>query len=325
MKTKVTQPSEKSKQTLSSGNALHVTLTAILLSGCSNSTLVKSHSLSASSAAYTETVNGLLDETINHVIDVDSKELLRTRIGTNPKQMLKDKNKSMKALIGEINNLRQQISLMNNYFINLQALADSTVKEDAGVNLGRISSRIQYMNNRPRSSDDSTRIDKLFSEKEEGYISQMTSMIVGSFYAARIETALRRDAPIIAKQMLIQEKQLKVILGILQNRLETANRMHLTDKVIIPYAAIKDPSFNQDEWVSNRRKWFQLEQAAPIFADVQAAQKALRLAWEDILRGKKDIGAVDIMLTDVNDFLGTLHALDQSRKDDSYLSHPLGE
>lgn len=316
-----------SKKGLVSRISLPLVLTTFVLSGCSNSTLIKSQDLSASSIAYTATVNELLDETIDHVIDVDSKELLRVRsFSKNSEKMLKEKNITMKAMVGEINRFRHQTSLTNNYFVNLQALADSTVKEDVGVNVGRLSGRIHYMNNRPLDAEDSERIEKLLSQEEEGYIGKLTSMIVGSFYAARIEAALRRDASIIGKQMLLQEKQLNNILTILQDRLDAGSRMHLTDEVVAPFVDIEGESFDKDIWIESRRRWFQLQQAAPIFADVREAHKALRLAWEDILRGKKDIGAVDIMLTDVNDFLGTLHALELSRSDgQKFNSHSTGE
>lgn len=299
---------------------------SVVLGGCSNSTLVKTMDLSASSIAYTETVNELLDQTIGHVIDVDSKELLRTRIGKHRAEKLKERNQSLKILIAEINEFRYQTFLMNNYFVNLQALADSTVKDDIGVNVGRISSRIHYMNNRPRDANDETRISRLLTEEEEGYISKLGSMLVGSYYGARIEAALRRDAPIIGKQMLLQEKQLTHILDIFRDRIDAESRMHLTDEVVAPYVNPEIQILDKEPWMSDRRRWFELQQAQPIFNDVKEAHKALQLAWEDILRGKKDIGSVDIMLADVNNFLGTLHALDQSRsKNNQFKSHPLGE
>lgn len=298
----------------------------LLLTACSNSTLVKTQNLSASSVAYTETVNELLDKTIDHVIDVDSKDLIRSRVSTNPRKMLKERNKSLNALIDEINYFRHQTSLMNNYFVNLQALADSTVKDDIGVNVGKISSRIQYMNNRPANAEDEKRIARLLTADEESYVGKLAGMIVGSYYAARIEAALRRDAPIIGKQMLLQEKQLNHILGILKDRIDVGSRMHLTEKVVSPFLDNEEGLFDELSWIENRRQWFQLKQAAPIFGDVKDAHKALRVAWEDILRGKSDIGSVDIMLGDVNDFLGTLHALDQSRNEGRRFNrHLIGE
>jgi len=299
---------------------------SLVLSGCSNSTLVKTTDLSSSSVIYTEIVNDLLDRTIDHVIDVDSKELLRTRSGKHRAKKLKERNQSLKTLIAEINEFRYQTSLMNNYFVNLQALADSTVKDDVGVNVGRISSRIHYMNNRPRDADDGARVSRLITEEEEGYISKLGSMLVGSYYAARIEAALRRDAPIIGKQLLLQEKQLTHILDIFKDRIDAESRMHLTDAVVGPYVNPEIEILDNQSWMADRRRWFELQQAQPIFNDVKEAHKALLLAWEDILRGKKDIGAVDIMLADVNDFLGTMHALDQSRsKKNQFNSHLIGE
>lgn len=298
----------------------------VLLTACSNSTLIKSQNLSASSIAYAETVKDLLDETIKHVIDIDSKELARTRVGKNLDARLKQRNQSLKSLIAEINQFRVQTTLMNSYFLNLQALADSTIKDDIGMNVGTISGRIQYMNNRPRDADDDARISRLLTEEEEGYISQIGSMVIGSFYAARIESALRRDAPIIGKQMLLQKKQLDHILDILKDRLDVGSRLHLTDEVVAPFVNLDSEMYDKNTWIDSRRRYFDMRQAAPIFADVKEANKALRLAWEDILRGKKDIGSVDNMLADVNEFLGTLHGLEQSRsRNNQFRSHQIGE
>ena len=276
----------------------------ISLTACSSNTVTKSQNLSASSVAYTETVNELLDETIKQVINVDSKILVRTRNGTNPRKMLEEKNAALQDLIGEINTFRGHTVLMNSYFLNLQGLADSELKTDVGVNVGRISSRIHA-----RSSGEKA----VLTESEEGYISKIGSMMIGSYYAANIKAALKRDAPIIAKQLLLQEKQLAKILGILQDRLDTRSRMYLYENVVAPYIDTKGQHFDESTWVESRRQWFELQQSAPIFASVKEAHEALRQAWEDILRGKRDIGAVDMMLVDVNDFLETLDALDESR------------
>ena len=290
---------------------------SIFVAGCSSNTLTKSQNMSASGIAYADSVNELLDETIKQVIDFDSKELLKTRAGTNPRKMLKEKNESLTELIKEINHFRYQTSLMKNYFINLQALAESTVADDIGVSVGEISGTIQYLNHRPKDIDDIKRINKQLTEEDQGYISTLTGMMVRSHFAANIEAALKRDAPVIGTQLLLQEKQLDHILSILQDRLSVGSRIHLVENVRSPYIDTDMPIDDKETWITHRREWFEMQQAASVFDDVKEAHQALRTAWEDILRGKQDVGSVSTMLEDVNEFVSTLHALDESRKRDS--------
>jgi hypothetical protein len=290
---------------------------SIFITGCSSNTLIKSQNMSASGIAYADSVNELLDETIKQVIDFDSKELLKTRAGSSRKKMLKEKNESLGKLIKEINHFRYQTSLMKNYFINLQALAESTVADDIGVSVGEISGTIQHLNHRPKDAHDTRRINKQLTEEDEGYIAMLTGMMVRSHFAANIEATLKRDAPVIGTQLLLQEKQLNHILSILQDRLSLGSRIHLVEKVRAPYIDTEMPIEDEETWIIHRREWFEMQQAASVFSDVKEAHKALRVAWEDILRGKQDVGSVSTMLEDVNEFVSTLHALDESRNRDS--------
>ncbi len=285
---------------------------ALLMTACSSNTLKQSRNVSASGVAYADSVNELLDETIKQVIDFDSHELLKTRIGSNPKQMLKQKNKALITLISEINRFRYQTSLMKNYFVNLQALSDSTIKDDMGTSVATISGSISHLNNR---SDKVDNISKYaINEEQQTYIGTLTGMLLGAHYAANIKATLKRDAPIIGTQLLLQEKQLKHILSILKDRLSAGSAIFLGKKIVAPYVNKETPMIDKESWVRHRREWFNMQQASPIFAKVKEAHKALRLAWEDILRGKEDIEATSTMLADVSEFVTTLRHLDKARK-----------
>ncbi|CAA6827792.1 MAG: Unknown protein [uncultured Thiotrichaceae bacterium] len=287
-------------------------LGAVSVVGCSTNTINEGRNLSASGIAYTESVNALLDETIKQVIDFDSQELLITRIGSNPRRMLKEKNKVLSELIKEIDLFRYQMSLMQSYFVNLQSVSDSVVSEQTGESIGSISSAISRLNdlskNNKHSGYDYTDID----EEQHRYIGTLAGMLMQANYAANIKATLKRDAPIIGTQLLLQEKQLDNILGILKARIAIGNKIYLNENVMAPYIDMDNP-VDQEMWVENRRHWFRLQQVTPIFEKVQEAQKALRVSWEDILRGKKDAGAVSTMLIDIDEFVSTLHALEKAK------------
>ena len=104
-----------------------IVLSAFMLSGCATQSIQQGKDLSSSGIAYTEAVENLLDVTIDQVIDFDTAELKKSRRGSDPRVMIVSKNEGVILLISEINAFRAQTRLLKTYFINLQALADSSV------------------------------------------------------------------------------------------------------------------------------------------------------------------------------------------------------
>ncbi|MES0447696.1 MAG: hypothetical protein ABUJ92_14275, partial [Desulfobacterales bacterium] len=107
-------------------------LVTILMSGCVTQSIQQGKDLSTSGIAYTKAVDKLLDATTDRVIDFDTEELKKTRRGSDLKGMITQKNMAVVDLLKEIGKFRAQTKLLKTYFLNLQALADSPVKDDAG-------------------------------------------------------------------------------------------------------------------------------------------------------------------------------------------------
>lgn len=85
---------------------LSILLCAALASGCSTQTIQQGKDLSSSGIAYSNAVDGLVVVTADRVIDFDTAELKKSRIGSNPGDMIHSKNQQLIKLLAELNKFR---------------------------------------------------------------------------------------------------------------------------------------------------------------------------------------------------------------------------
>jgi len=118
------------------------------LCGCVTQTVRQGKDLSTSGIAYAAAVDALLDTTTGEVIDFDNKELIKGRISSDPTGALAARDQAMAELLDRIAEFRAQTKLLKAYFVNLQALSDSSVKDDTGPAVQALSESIGKLNAR---------------------------------------------------------------------------------------------------------------------------------------------------------------------------------
>lgn len=275
----------------------------LLGSGCATTqTIQQGKDLSTSGIAYADAVSALLDVTSDRVIDFDTAELIKSRRGPNPKKMIIQKNQAVADVVGEIRQFQAQTKLLKAYFQNLQALSDSPVKDDVGGAVQSLSDSISKLN------EVLTGKEKLFAEQ----IGALAGLVAKSIQAEKVKRALARDAEIIGTYLALQELQIKNISGILQDRFNAENDLFLNQSVIAPYADQSKPL--PDKWAANRKQWFKTQFVSQQLNTAQEAAKHLRGVWVDILQGKNDINSLRSMISDVNEFVTTIQALEAASK-----------
>ena len=284
-------------------------LSILLISGCATHTIKQGKDLSASGIAYTEAVDKLLDTTIDRVIDFDNEELKKSRRGSNLRGMIVQKNKAMTDILVEIERFRAQTKLLKTYFLNLQALSDSTIKEDAGGAVKSLSDSISKLNKTLDGKGGKISL----TEEQKTQIGALGGFAAGAIHAAKIKSALKRDAKVIGTYLAFQENQLNNITSILKDRFEAENDLFLNEKVIAPYV---DKSQSLDtSWGKNRKQWFKTQFVGQQLNTAKNAAKQLRGIWVDILQGRTDINSLSVLISDVNEFVIIVKALeDESNK-----------
>ena len=288
---------------------LFSTIFLLLSSGCATTqTIQQGKDLSTSGIAYADAVNALLDVTNDRVIDFDTAELVKSRRGPNPKEMIIQKNQAVADVVGEIRQFQAQTKLLKAYFQNLQALADSPVKDDVGGAVQSLSDSISKLN---KALDGQGGKEKLSADQKK-QIGALGGLVAGSIQAEKVKRALARDAEIIGAYLALQELQIKNISDILQDRFNAENDLFLNQSVIAPYADQSKPL--PDKWAANRKQWFKTQFVSQQLNTAREAAKHLRGVWVDILQGKSDVNSLRSMISDVNEFVTTIQALEAASK-----------
>lgn len=180
----------------------------LLLSGCIGSSQRIQHGrdLSTSGIQYADAVNGLLDVTIDRVIDFDSSEAIRIRKWANEntlKETIQERDSALHDLLNELNSFRRYTQQLKVYFLNLQSLSNSPVQAESGLAVRELSESVRNSNNEIRS-----RATIELSDEEMEGITALSRSVAKGIHAAKISAALRRDATIIGEQLLLHEKLL---------------------------------------------------------------------------------------------------------------------
>ena len=282
-------------------------LSVLLISGCATHTIKQSRDLSASGIAYTEAVDKLLDTTIDKIIDFDNEELKKSRRGSNLRGMITEKNKAITDILAEIERFRAQTKLLKIYFLNLQALSDSTVKNDAGGAVKLLSDSISNLYK--TLGDQGGKLS--LTEEQKTQIGALGGLVASTMHAAKIKNALQRDAEVIGIYLALQENQLNNITDILKDRFNARNDLFLNEKVIGPYVD-KNQSLGA-AWGKNRKQWFKTQFIGQQLNTAKNAAQQLRGIWVDILQGRTDVNSLSVLISDINEFVITVQALEDAR------------
>ncbi len=277
-----------------------ILLSNTLLLGCATQ---QGKDLSTSGIAYTDAVCKLIDVTTEVIIDFDSAGLRKIRSGTGLRERLTDRNEELIDIINELNRFRTQTKLLRTYFINLQALADSKVKENAGEAVKSASDSISKLNQTAGGENGKESL----SQDQKKQIGALGGMVAGAIHAEIIRQALKRDAEVIGTYLALQENQLANITGILKDRFSATNDLFLEEEVIDPY--VDTNSRLPANWDKKRKQWILNRFANQQLDTANEAAKQLRTVWENILKGKSDIDSLHILVSDINDFVATVKSL----------------
>ncbi|TVL98716.1 MAG: hypothetical protein CV087_20770 [Candidatus Brocadia sp. WS118] len=280
------------------------------LIGCTRP-IRQSSNLSQAGIKYADAMSTLLDVATDTIIDSDTYDLLyqqelislenKEEERKKLKDVLDNHNKAVKDLIETIGSFQFHIDLIKDYFTNLDALANASAPETAAFEAGELSGKIN------EAGKVILKKDVLISNDEKEAIGKLTGIVAGGFQSAMLRNALKRDAPIIGEQLLLQEKLLEKLSGMLNQRYREHMTIMEKDKIRKPY--VNKTMTNVEEWKESRSQFLKSVFLDQNLETAQGAVKEMRLIWENILNGKQDIGSIQSALSDMNEFVNAINQL----------------
>ncbi len=284
----------------------------LLLSGCIGSSQRIQHGrdLSTSGIQYADAVNGLLDVTIDRVIDFDSSEAIRIRKWANEstlKEAIQERDSALDGLLNELNSFRRYTQQLKVYFLNLQSLSNSPVQAESGPAVRELSESVRNANNEIRGKA----TIELSDEEMEG-IAALSQSVAKRIHAAKISTALRRDAAIIGEQLLLHEKLLANLTDMLAGRFEIESDEFRNANIIGPY--INKQVQIGEKWKKDRKSWLKSQFTFESLNKAKEAARQLRSIWGQILQGRSDLASITSLLQDINEFVLVVNKINETNE-----------
>jgi len=290
----------------------------VALTGCSTQAIEQSTTFAEAGIAYSEAMDELMKTTIEVVVEQDSRTLLHLQSLTNMADKkaeraklatyLTEHDKVIKKQLIALNDLHKSSRLLKRYFINLNALATATESTAASQSVGQLSDAINSSNNKLKKSQ-----DLAISDTEKQALSGVSGFVASTFQSSQLRSAMKRDAQIISEQLLLNEKMLSLLSGmILQAGRANAARDYKS-KVMRPY---------KNKKISKTVTWKKYRKDILIFSSYDAtlerakeSAEQMRTIWLNMLENKLDIVSVESFIRDVNDIVAVATQVKAALKD----------
>ena len=268
-----------------------------LLSGCASVRMNQFARFAELGSAYSEAITGITKEAGNVAIDADSAALIKARenipINERGKTILAH-NKLLGERIELLRDLRRHAQLLRSYFWALAALAKSNepsgigeASEDVVKSLGKMSDRIKNA--------------KVGALPVSDFVGPVVKITVAQFQSAALEKELRVRAPIIEREIDLQQAALQAIAGQMRTDLEVLQAREEALEVVDPFRAAKDslPS----DWNKRRRELLNAHISLDSVDAVVALARNLKLSFLALVENRLDPADFGILFKDINEIL----------------------
>lgn len=290
-------------------------LTLIALQGCATVAVDRAKDLSSAAIQYSEATAAVIDAAIDGAIDADSEDQVRSAPRppvSEAKQVerraqLEQLDQELAKTVSLYTVLKQSVNTTKAYFLALQDLAKGSPADAAGEAVKSVAERVNGVNAALEGADATPKL----SDAETAALGGLAGQVAAQIHGAKVAAALKRDAPIIGRALVLQESVLKLAGDDIRNHLNEVNNRFFVDRVRAPY----EKGDLGPGWVKDRRAYLKvraLGQTETAVSSAAAAAKQMQTVWERILAGSYSAKEITAMLKDTEDLLDAVNTLKEA-------------
>lgn len=294
--------------------AAAATAFAFSVSGCASVAVQRAKDVSSAGVAYSQATAAVVDIAIDATVDASSQ----SRVLGKPRQPVTDPAERQvrqaelkeidKELIGnatEYVRLKRSVGAIGAYFKALQELADGSPAEATQTAVAGLADRVNGLN---AALDQGKDGKPLISDAEKGAIAGLSKQVAKQIHGTALAQALERDAAVIGRALVLQEKVLKAAEMDIRANLTNASQRFYTSRVLVPYGS----GAIDDAWANDRRAYIRvaaLGNTPEALNTAQAASRQMQTVWARVLSGEYSAKEITAMLKDTEDLLAAVAAL----------------
>src|SRR5262245_5181973 len=297
-----TKPTER-KQAMKriSRRAVVLAVATALATGCASTNVNRANNLSTAGVSYARATSAVIDLAIDASIDADSEAKIQATRPTlleppeTRKTMLEDTDQQLVVTVVRYTELRSAIGTLEAYFLALQTLAGGSQSEATGTAVKSLANRINSLNQTLEKK-------VVLNEAQVTALEGLSKLVATQVHGAVVGGALKRDAEVIGKSIVLQQLVLRTAERDISTALSQENNRFWVKKVLGPY---QEGTIDAD-WVENRRKFIKVKALGKSLETIATAQDAaakMEVIWRKILSGEFSAAELAASLKETEELL----------------------
>ena len=253
---------------------------------------------------FADAVPAVLDESFNATVTTSSLVLAEARPGlllldadirrSTMLEQLEQNDALLLERIGILRDVKQHAGVLREYFVALQALAQTDANSSGLTDVAR--GLVTALGSLSPAIANASVGGKAVS----GLVPPIVNFAVAGFQSRVLEEELRRNAGTIERELAVQQAFLTAIAEAMTADLQAVYEAEDRDRIHLPYV---NPGNLPGDWSQHRLASFQRQvQLSSVDAAAQAAAR-LRATFVQLVENKVDQGTIAALFVDINSVL----------------------
>ncbi len=277
-------------------------LFSLVFTSCVTSRVNQFASFADAGKLYLTAVDGLLQETGRVAIDTDSEILLKDRDLFNQEErgdLYLERAEVLREYLATLQDLQRHTSLLGDYFTALGQLAGTEAPSSLGDRMNAVMKSLESLH--PRLKEAS-----FDSGAAKDFMGASVPLAIASFRNQKLEAELRRNAPLIERELELQQAMVTALAGQLRFDLELLLGQKDYNQVMMPYV---NPGMIGEPWKAKRREVMTTYLSLDAVNKAVAAAGALKRSFLDLVENRMGSAGFQPLFGDIDAMISLVEML----------------
>lgn len=292
--------------------AIRLLLPSLLLAaltGCATARIPEFQAFATAGSAYTQAVNGLIEQVGKSAVDANSVKLLQNRaLAPVPLPAFQQQDQEMRDYLAELNRIQVQTTLLGDYFQALADLATSNAPQSFATEVQNVATTLGGVTQEVRGTNLAQQ-----TQAASAAAGSVGGLVVKEVQGKELQRELAARKETIAQILQLHQALLAALGSQAEANTRFTDSVGYGQDVVSPFEAGQVTAATQTAWMTAR--YTALSQPVLVQQVGTAAQAArdLQQAWNRLLSNDLTAAEVQAITADLAPVLASLDALKKTQ------------
>jgi len=280
--------------------------TLILFSSCTTQRINRFSTFATAGKSYAGAMTALTQEAGRIAIDADSEHLLQFRdkyTEGERRAIITERDSALQNLLEVLGNIRVHTSLLGRYFDALGELAGSGSATTLSAGMATL---VESMGNLHPLLENAA-IGEL---SVKSLVGAASPVILSTFRQKKLQEELRRNAPVIVRELELQKALLQAVSDQMKSDLGLLLQLKNFNQVLQPY--IREGQTGK-EWKTSRKEVMTTYLSTDAIDKASAAAAQMKATFLDLLQNKATLTGFKTLFEEINALIDLIDKIDESK------------